>query len=334
MSKLKAGIIGCGEYGWLHAKVIHNLGLFDLCAFINRREEKAKTLCAEFGIAGAYTGSDYKAAVADPQIGVIYVCTTHDAHYPIAMDALRQGKHIFMEKPLAMTLGQCSEIEAVAKKAEGKFFIGHKMRFMPMVVKARREMPKPVSIIAQMMCDRWPDDFWAQDPVKGGGNVLSQGCHIFDLVTHLAGAKPETLYAEGGAFTHPGSSQIDNIVATVRYKNGVIASITIGDAGNNDFTSKTMIQMYGGDDCINLSNRLRDYARYRGQSVETEIWPAEHGDAWDELDPEGICAENRAFYDCIINGKEPPVSAKQGADAVRMVFAAFKSIKEKAVQKW
>lgn len=331
MKKLKAAIIGCGEYGWLHSKVIHNLGLFELLAFVNRSEEKAKKLCEEFG--GAYYCTDYRKVLGDPEIDVVYVCTTHDVHFPIAMEAIKQGKHIFMEKPLAMTIEECGAIEKAAENAPGKFFVGHKMRFGHNVRRAKQEMPKPISIVAQMMCDRWSEEFWAQNPIKGGGNVFSQGCHIFDLVTHLTGSEPESIYAEGGTMTHEGSL-IDNIVATVRYKNGVIASISIGDPGINEFTSKTMVQMYGGNDCINLSNRLRDYARYKNGTAETDLWPAGHEEASDELDPEGIYEENKAFYNCIINDCEPPIGAKQGANAVRMVCAAFKAIREGKVQKF
>jgi len=332
MSKIKAAIIGCGEYGWLHAKVIHNLELFDLYAFVNRNIEKAKKLHAEFGSDDAYFCSDYMQVINDPDIEVVYVCTTHDVHFPIAMAAIEAGKHIFMEKPLAMTVEHCEMIEDAVRNSNIKFFVGHKMRFSKNVQRAVNEMPKPITIIAQMMCSRWSEDFWAQCPIKGGGNVLSQGCHIFDLVTYLSGSEPESLYAEGGTYTHEGGSLIDNIVATMRFKNGAIASITLGDSGLNEYTSKTMIQLYGGDDCINLSNRLTDYARFRpNRKDEISIWPREFMNAWDKSDPEGIYAENRAFFDCIVNDTEPPVGAKQGADSVRMVTAAFKAIRDRSI---
>ena len=321
--KLKAGIIGCGSFGRLHSNIIRKLGLFTLHAYADIKEEAASSCAAEYG--AAYYTTDYRKITSDPDIDVVVVNTTHDAHFPIAMDAIASNKHVFMEKPLAMSNQQCEAIKSALVGKPIKFAVGHKMRFAPMVRRAKSEMPKPITIIAQMMCNRWGDDIWAQDPVMGGGNVLSQGCHIFDLVTYLAGDMPDTVYAEGGTFTHTNTELIDNIVATVRFKNGVIASVTIGDAGLNNFTSKTMVQLYGGNDCINLSERLYSFARFKGKLEEKQDLPQDMYDV--DSDPEGFYLQMKEFHDCIVSGKQPLVGAPEGANAVRMAFAAFESVR-------
>jgi len=328
MGKLKVGIIGCGAYGDNHARVIRHLGLTELYAFADVNADAAQNFLDEFG--GAYCDPDYRRLLNDPEIDVVYICTTHDTHHPMSMEAIHAGKHVFLEKPMCMTVEQCADIVKALEKSPVKFAVGHKMRFAPHTRKAKLAIPKPITIAAQMMCDRWTDDMWPQDPLKGGGNVLSQGCHIFDLVTYLAGAEPERLYAEGGMFTHPGWTQIDNITATVRFKNGVMASVTVGDAGGNGFTSKTMAQIYGGNDCVNLSNRLLCYDRYKEQEYE-------HSEVPDDLlnpeqDPEGLYLQEREFYDCIMNDRQPLVGAKEGMNAVKMVHAAFRAAREGKVQ--
>ncbi|MCL2461772.1 MAG: Gfo/Idh/MocA family oxidoreductase [Defluviitaleaceae bacterium] len=328
MDKLKAGIIGCGAYGDNHARIIRHLGHFELRAFADVNLEAAESFLAEFG--GAYCDADYMRVLSDPEIDVVYICTTHDAHHPIAMEAIRRGKHVFLEKPMCMTVEQCEDIVGALENSPLKLAVGHKMRYAPHTQKAKQAIPKPISIVAQMMCERWADDMWPQDPVKGGGNVFSQGCHIFDLAAYLAGAEPERVYAEGGAFTHPGWDQLDSVAATVRYKNGVIASISVGDAGQNGFTSKTMVQIYGGNDCVNLSNRLLRYDRYRGQDAERSELP---DDLLDPVnDPEGLYRQEREFYDCIAHDRQPLVGAKEGMNAVRMVRAAFRSAREGTAQ--
>ena len=321
--KLKAGIIGSGSFGLLHSTVIRELGIFALHAYADIKEEAASSRASEYG--AAYYTTDYRKIIRDPDVDVVIVSTTHDSHFPIAMDAIANNKHVFMEKPLAMSNQQCGAIMSALEGKPIKFAVGHKMRFAPMVRRAKAEMPKPITIIAQMMCNRLGDDLWIQDPVKGGGNVLSQGCHIFDIVTYLAGDMPDTLYAEGGTLTHPNSELIDNIVATIRYKNGVIASITIGDAGLNNFTSKTMVQLYGGNDCINLSERLYNYARYKGKLEEKQALPQDMLNI--DNDPEGFYLQMKEFHDCIVNDRQPLVGAFEGANAVRMVFAAFESVR-------
>src|SRR5437588_150285 len=82
--------------------------------------------------------------------------------------------------------------------------------------------------IVLVMDTHWPDDFWGQDAVKGGGNVLSQGCHAMDLLCYLNRSEPVTIYAEGGTYTHHDTSVIDNMVTTIRFTNGHLASVVQG----------------------------------------------------------------------------------------------------------
>jgi predicted dehydrogenase len=105
---------------------------------------------------------------------------------------------------------------------------GFKMRYYPSVARAKEFIPSPLITMGQMMDARWPDDFWANDPLRGGGNVLSQGCHTMDLVCHLNGTKPVRIFAEGGNYTHRGRAIVDNIVATIRFDNGAVASVVQG----------------------------------------------------------------------------------------------------------
>jgi len=322
------GIIGCGAFGKLHSELIKTLKLFEIHAYADVNISEAEKCRSTFN--AKYCSRDYRDIINDPEIDAVFVCTPHDSHYPIAIDAIAAGKHVFMEKPMAMTVKQCEEIENAIKGRNTRFMVGHKMRFSPNVQRVKREIKKPLIIIAQMMCDRWADDMWAQDPVKGGGNVLSQGCHIFDLVTYLAGDWPETIYAQGGSFTHPGSGIIDNIAATVKFRNGVVANVTIGDAGYNGFTSKTMVQIYTGEECINLSKRLYKYSRYKSRNVEEYEFEEDYTNL--EEDPEGFYAEIKEFHDCIVNDRNPSIGAKEGGNAVKMVYAAFKSVRTGEVQ--
>ena len=328
MQKMTAGIIGCGIFGEYHTRILTHFGLIVPHAYVDFKLDAAARLLTMYG--GAYCDSSYMRILEDPEIDIVFICTTHDMHHPIALAAIEHGKHVFMEKPMCMKVEQCDEILKALHVNPVKFAVGHKMRFAPNVQKAKKAIPHPITIIAQMMCGRWPDDMWAQDPIKGGGNVLSQGCHIFDLVTYLAGDEPERIYAEGGAITHPGLKQLDNIVATIRFKNGVMASVTIGDAGLNGFTSKTMVQIYGGDSCVNISERLLRYDRFTGLDVEHSEIP---DDFMDPLhDPEGLYLQAKVFYNYIVNNSLPVVGAKEGANAVKMVHAAFRSAREGTAQ--
>ncbi|NSW90996.1 MAG: Gfo/Idh/MocA family oxidoreductase [Firmicutes bacterium] len=330
MYKPKVAIIGCGNFGRLHSNTIKKLDNFEILAYADINRDAAEYCCKQYS--AKYYCEDYRRVLDDKDIDAVFVCTTHDSHYTIGIDAIAAGKHVFMEKPLALTPAHCDSIKKAIEGTGLKFMVGHKMRFQPNIKKVKAEVKRPMIIVAQMMDNRWPDNIWPQDPVKGGGNVLSQGCHIFDLITYIAGDWPDTVYAEGGTLNHSNTTIIDNIVATVRFKNRVIASVAIGDAGCNKFTSKTMLQVFTGNGCINLSNALHKYSRYEGQDVVEEFELT--GDYTDmTADPQGFYAEVKEFYQCIVDGKEPLVGVVEGSNAVKMVHAAFESIRTGCVQK-
>ena len=101
-------------------------------------------------------------------------------------------------------------------------------------------------IVGQLVDPRWGDESWANDPIEGGGNVLSQGCHLFDAMYWLAGAEPVTIHAEGGNLTHPKIPEItDSVVATIRFANGCVASAINGDFGTPALAGKAFYELFG-----------------------------------------------------------------------------------------
>jgi predicted dehydrogenase len=145
----------------------------------------------------------------------------------------RAGKHLLVEKPLALTLEGCQAIGAAVEADGVQLVVGFQARHSPYVRRARQAIPRPRVLIGHMIDPRWGEASWAQHPLTGGGNVLSQGVHTLDLLCHLAGAEPVALHAEGGAMTHdPAASEvIDTVVATLRFAGGAVASLAIGDFG-------------------------------------------------------------------------------------------------------
>ena len=133
-----------------------------------------------------------------------------------------------------------------------------KMRYYPLLQKAREFIPEPQVIVGQMMDDRWRDDAWAQDPVRGGANVYSQGCHTTDVIRWMARSEPELLWAAGGAMTHPGHPRIDQCVASIRFASGAVASWIQGDAAPQDhMTSKFFLELFGGGRSVQLHDRFK-----------------------------------------------------------------------------
>ena len=198
-SPLHVAIFGCGSMGEIHARCLSQIEGVRLRALCDADETRARALASSFP--ADYTTTDPERVFRDDAVDAVYVCTYHDTHSTLAIRAAEARKHVMMEKPLALTLRECYEVGEAVEKHGITLMTGFKMRYYPSVARAREFIPSPIVTIAQMMDARWPDDFWANDPVKGGGNVLSQGCHTMDLVCHLSGSEP-VRHLRGGRKLH------------------------------------------------------------------------------------------------------------------------------------
>ncbi len=286
-----------------------------MVGFCDADPARASELCRKFG--GGYATDDPERVFRDDAIDAVYVCTHHDSHSALAVRAAGAGKHVMMEKPLALTLRECDLVAAAVEKSGIMLMMGFKMRYYPSGARARAFIARPLVTVAQMMDSRWPDDFWANDPVKGGGNVLSQGGHTVDLVCYLNGSEPRRVYAEGGNFTHPGMAIIDNIVATLQFADGSVASITQGDSGATPFVSKFSFQLMDGRKTAHLHNRLKTVTLSDGEHVETHEDPVEYG----------FLEENRDFIRSIQEQKTPPITSRDGLRATLVLLKALESLK-------
>ena len=310
----RAGFIGCGQIAEEHLVALREVDGITPVAYCDIDPARAHDFLSRHG--GRYATEVPDRIFGDDGIDLVYICTHHDTHADLAVRACAAGKNVMMEKPLALTLEQCVRIGDAVERSGVTFMTAFKLRYYPMVQRVRDFLPNPMLTIAQGMDRRWPDDFWAQDPVKGGGNVLSQGCHTMDLLYHFNQSEPVSIHAEGGSFTHPGAAVFDTIVATVRFANGRIASVAIGDCGEVPYVSKFSIQLLDGERTVHLHNRLRSAVFFDGATQHSLT---------DERE-EGMLAENQALAESLRLGTPPPTGYLDGLRATTMVLKAFESI--------
>jgi predicted dehydrogenase len=312
---VRIGIIGCGAIAETHAECLSQIEGASLAAFCDAETARAAQFSQKFP--GSYAAEKPEKLFGDDSIDAIYICTHHDSHGALAVRAATAGKHIMMEKPLALTVSECEQVGNAVEKSGITLMVGFKMRYYPSVARARQFIPRPLVTIAQMMDARWPDDFWANDPLKGGGNVLSQGGHSVDLLYYLNCSEPVRVYAEGGNFTHPGLNIVDNIVATIQFANGSIASLVQGDSGATPFVSKFSFQLIDGKKTAHLRNRLKTVTLFDGTDVSVHEDPDEYG----------FMEENKDFIKAIQLGQPPPITYRDGMRATRVLLKALESLR-------
>lgn len=310
---IKVGILGCGNLGKTHAKCIAELEGIESVAYCDVFEEKARALLEEFG--GEYATSDPERVFQDPAVDAIYVTTLHDTHADYCIRALNAGKHVLVEKPLAMTVEQCVAIGEAVERSGKTLFTAYKMRYYELLWKAKELIPHPVMVTMQMMDNRWGNDSWANDPVKGGGNVVSQGCHSTDILRFVAGGDPVEVYAAGGNYYQP-TGVVDNMTATFRFDNGVAGCLVQGDSNCPTLTSKFFMQLFAENKSITISDRLTTLI-YQEAGKEQQVFQGKES---------GFMEENKAFVRCLQEKTKAPIDHVDGLYATLMVLQAIASL--------
>ena len=309
---IRAALIGCGSFGGVHSE---NIGLIDgieMVAFCDVVEERAREFRSEYD--GEYSTADPGRIYEDDSIDAVYVCTRHDSHAEHCIRAAENGKHVMVEKPLALTSEDCLSVYEAVEANDITLMTAFKMRFFELIQKAKELLPDPIIVTMQMMDNRWPADSWANDQVAGGGNVISQGVHSTDVIRYVAGSDPVCVSAEGGNY-YQETGVIDNMVAVYRFEDGTIGNLVQGDANCPTYTSKFFLQAFDENRSVTLTDRFCKLV-YE-ENGETKVYRGEET---------GPFEENRAFRDAIKNGDSAPVDHVDGFFATAMILNGFEAI--------
>jgi myo-inositol 2-dehydrogenase/D-chiro-inositol 1-dehydrogenase len=341
MAALNLAIVGCGNLGSRHARSLARMEDVALVAFVDRDLARAEQLRADVGAAGAIGTSDAAAVLADRRVHAVVIATHHDSHAALAIAAAEHGKHVFVEKPLALDEPACREIEAAVRRSGVQLLMGFQARHAPLLRRAREWVPAPRVVFGHLVAGRWGDSSWAQQPDIGGGNVLSQGVHCFDLLTYAAGAAPVVVFAEGGTITHdPATTDvIDSVLCTIRFANGVVGSALIGDFGPSPWTllghyqffdargrSATVHHFFEGLCLGTAGSPVVPFGTPREPARELGL--ADLPEA-ERSDPYGYAALDAEFVACARDGRPPTVAgtARDGRRATAVTLACFESIR-------
>jgi predicted dehydrogenase len=312
VENIRAAIIGCGNLGRTHAKCLAEIDGIESVAYCDVVEAAAQGALDEFG--GDYATCDVARVINDESVHAVYVATRHDSHADLCVAALEAGKHVFVEKPLAMSVEDCLRIGAAEAASGGKLMVGFKMRYYDMVLKARELMPRPDLVTMQIMDSPWAPDGWVNDPVAGGGNVLAQGCHATDLIRFLAGADPQTVYAVGGN-VHQKTGVVDTVAAAIRFVGGSSGNWVEGDLSTPPLVSKFFAQMFCQGESITLSDRLTTLTHRAGG--ETTVFTGSET---------GFIEENVAFVRAIREDARPEIGVEDGLYATLTILQAIESL--------
>jgi predicted dehydrogenase len=180
---------------------------------------------------------DYRDLLTDPEVEVVFIGTRHDMHEKLTVEAAAAGKDIFVEKPMSKSRDESRRMVSAVQSAGTRLMVGYNRRFAPSMIRAKdtfqaRNRGKPALITYRVVDDArlWPS--WPMDPKIGGGKVLSECCHFFDLLCWFLEAEPVQIQCCG--------ERGDNNMIQMLFPNGTIACVISGGRGSAAFPKERM----------------------------------------------------------------------------------------------
>ncbi|MBM3520695.1 MAG: zinc-binding dehydrogenase [Alphaproteobacteria bacterium] len=264
-----------------------------------------KVVASSGGLSGVHAGrkfgfaeatSDTESAIGDPEVDTVVITTRHDSHARLAIRALRAGKHVFVEKPLALKPEELDEIESAYAACGGRSFlmVGFNRRFAPQIVKIKTLLAAvsgPKAFVVTVNAGAIPASHWTQDPEVGGGRIVGEACHFVDLLRFLAGVP-----IIGARRADVQVAPRDTASLELRFADGSLGTIHYFANGSKSFP-KERLEVFAAGGVLQLENfrRLRGFG-WHGFS-KFNLWRQDKG--------QKACA--RAFVEAIRAGGPAPI---------------------------
>jgi predicted dehydrogenase len=260
----------------------------------------------------------------DPEIGAVVIATRHDSHAGLVCEALRAGKHVFVEKPLALSLPELGAVEQAysARLALGNapiVMVGFNRRFAPQVRKIKSllgAVAEPKVLVMTVNAGDIPASHWTQDATAGGGRIIGEACHFIDLLRHLVGSSITGFDAMciGRA---PGVSVTeDKSTIVLKFEDGSVGTIVYAANGSKSFP-KERLEVFAGGAVLQLDNfrKLRGFG-WRG-FARMNLWRQDKG--------QRACAA--AFVEAVKRSAESPIPFEEILEVSRVTIQVGEALR-------
>lgn len=264
-----------------------------------------------------YATSSDDEIINDPNINTVAILTRHDSHTELVVKALKAGKHVFVEKPLAINSEQLSVISKQLRKTDNCLLMtGFNRRFAPLAQSLQSQissLQSPLHAHYRINAGYLPPDHWTQDPNLGGGRIIGEACHFIDFITFLVGATPISVTAH--ALPDCGKYSEDNVSMTFTFPDGSIGVVDYLANGDKSFPKERVEVFCGGtvavlDDFVSLQI-TKDGKMKEERGAQDKGWVNE----W------------KAFVKSIREGGEPPIPYEQLIGVTNSTYAVVESLR-------
>ena len=266
-----------------------------------------------------YATSDEQTIIDDPDINTVAILTRHHLHARQVISALEAGKHVFCEKPLALTPTELEAIQSSLAAAAPNclLMVGFNRRFAPFAIQLKdfyKTKTEPLMAHYRVNAGYLPPIHWLHDPNVGGGRIIGEGCHFIDFLVYLIGTTPISVSTQ--ALPDDGRYHDDNVLITYQFPDGSIGTVSYLANGDKAFPKERVEIFCGGRIAV-----LDDFRTL--QTIHNGHRKVKHSRLRQD---KGHQAEWEAFADAIINSSTPPIPYEQIFGTMNATFAAVQSL--------
>ena len=263
--KINVAIIGAGGFSKsIHMPNLKKLSdIYNIYAIMSRTGANAKAIAEQYG--AKYVTTDYDEILNDSDVDMVLICTRHNIHADMAIQAMKKGKAIFVEKPMALNREEMQEVLNTVEETKAPYMVGFNRRFSKYSVETKKYIKdriNPMIINYVMNAGYIPLEHWVHTK-EGGGRIIGESCHVFDLFNYFTDSKVVSISVDSINPRGKNISQRDNVVATIKYEDGSLCTLTYTSLGNNSYP-KEFCQIY----CDGKIITIDDYKKINGYGVK------------------------------------------------------------------
>ncbi|HEX8457572.1 MAG TPA: bi-domain-containing oxidoreductase [Pyrinomonadaceae bacterium] len=316
---VRVGLVGAGSYA--QKFLLPNL---------KRSGARFHAVATASGISAQSIGEKYDFArvvssgeevIADESVNLIVIATRHDSHAALARRALEAGRHVFVEKPLALSDEELDGVVEAARASAGQLLVGYNRRFSPHARACAESFAgrrnTPLSISYRVNAGRIPRTHWIQDAREGGGRIIGEVCHFIDLMHFLTGGVTTRVYAERVSARSEEIIEDDSVMITLRFSDGSNGQIAYLAEGDRAFP-KERIEVFGGGKTFVIED-FRTATLYEG-GRERRLLNSRAQDKGQAAEVSALCAMVTANTDA-------PIALTDLAVTTRATFRILDSLR-------
>jgi len=333
-------IIGCGSISRVHLTAMKKIEEAVAVAVVNIHEKKAKEMANEFSIFRIYT--DWKDAFRSKDVDAAIICLPHKLHYQCALDALKAGKHVLIEKPISIRSEEAKEMIEMAKREKLTLMVAHMKRFDKRFVVMKEKIAEGGIGQVFLAKSEWVGSkeifttiHWVVDPTQGGGPLMGYGIHHVDLLQWIIGPiKRISCYTN--KLVWPKAGVEDSAVAIMEFENGAIGSL-IYSWGAEISGSYESLVIHGTMGSLKLENEDLFYTSEKNYGDRTprcldtkredqkDIYVQKFGKEMNLTSLEPFVMETKHFIECVNNKKKPLIDGTEAKKTVDIIIKAYRS---------